>query len=287
MVYYGRVQPIRPQGEGGQRHMNRIDRTFRELRDKNRKAFIAYITAGDPDMATSAKIAIALSDSGADIIELGIPFSDPLADGPTIQKAVERSLKAGCTVKKTFSMVRSLRKVIDTPIVFMTYYNIVNAYGLAKFSREAKSAGADGIIVPDLPLEESAPLAVASAKEGFHLIMLTAPTTSMARFGKIAAMSKGFIYHVSLTGVTGARSCLATGLKKRLKKLANATAKPVCAGFGVSTPDQARSVAQASGGVIIGSAIIKIIERNLRNKEAIPAKIGKFAGAISRAVHGE
>jgi tryptophan synthase alpha chain len=266
--------------------MNRIDEKFRELRKSNRKAFIAYITAGDPDMSTSGRIARALSENGADIIELGIPFSDPLADGPTIQKAVERSLKAGCNVKKTFDLVRSLRKVIDTPLVFMTYYNIVNTYGLAKFSREAKKAGADGIIVPDLPMEESAPLAEASAKEGFHLIMLTSPTTSMARFRKIAAISKGFIYHVSLTGVTGARSSLAGGLEKDLKKLAKATSKPVCAGFGVSTPEQARSVAGSSAGVIIGSAIIKIIEGGLRNKKAIPGKIGKFADSISRAVHG-
>lgn len=266
--------------------MNRIDEKFKELKKAKKKAFITYTTAGDPDIKTSGDIAKALADNGADIIELGIPFSDPLADGPTIQKAVERSLKAGCTVKKVFDLVRSLRRVTDVPIVFMTYYNIVYNYGIERFSKDAKAAGADGLIVPDLPMEEAGPLMEASGKEDLHLIMLTAPTTPPARFSKIAAKSNGFIYHVSLTGVTGTRRSLSKGLEGDVKRLKALTSKPVCVGFGVSDPEQASDVAGAADGVIVGSAIIKIIEKGLADRKTIPGKTGKFAGAIARAIHG-
>jgi tryptophan synthase alpha chain len=266
--------------------MNRIDETFERLKNEKKKAFIAYIAAGDPDMYASLRIAKALALSGADIIELGIPFSDPLADGPTIQKAVERSLKAGCTVKKIFDLVKSLRKAADIPIVFMTYYNVVYSYGLDRFSKAARAAGADGLIVPDLPMEEAGALRGALKKEGLHLVMLTSPTTPPDRFKRIACVSSGFIYHVSLTGVTGVRKSLAKGLEEDVRRLKKLVSKPLCVGFGVSDPHQAKDLARAADGVIVGSAIVKIIEKNLKNKKTVHKKIAEFAGGIARAVHG-
>ena len=218
--------------------MNRIEQTFKRLKKGKKKAFIPYITAGDPDIKTSETIAAALADSGADIIELGIPFSDPLADGPTIQKAIQRSLDKGCSVKKVFSMVKRLRGKIQTPLVFMTYYNIVFNYGLKKFIKDAKGAGADGIIVPDLPMEEAGELKRAADNADFCLIMLTAPTTPVGRFRRIASASGGFVYHVSLTGVTGARKALSSRLSGEVKKYKRAVSKPVCVGFGISNAEQ-------------------------------------------------
>ncbi len=266
--------------------MNRIDETFKKLRQEKKKAFIPYITAGDPDLATSKKVIRSLSDAGADIIELGIPFSDPLADGPTIQNAVKRSLDAGCTVRKVFSMVKALRRSIDTPFVFMTYYNIVLNYGPEKFVRDAKKNGADGIIVPDLPMEESEELMRITRKEDFHLILLVAPTTPMKRFKKIASASRGFIYYVSLTGVTGARKKLSDQLKSEVRKLKRAAKKPICVGFGISKPQQAKDIASASDGVIIGSSVINVLEKNLFRKNAISKEVGSFARSIARAIHG-
>jgi len=265
--------------------MNRIDATFKRLKGENKKAFIPYITAGDPDMKTTREIVIALEKAGADIIELGVPFSDPLADGPTIQKAIQRSLAAGCSVKKVLGMVRDLRRVVKVPIVFMTYYNIVFNYGISRFVADAASAGADGIIVPDLPMEESGELSRAADRKGFCVIMLTAPTTPPARFRKIASRTRGFVYYVSLTGVTGARKKLSENVKSDVRKLKKMTSKPVCVGFGVSDPSQAKDIAAAGDGVIVGSAIIRRIERNLDNKRELVKQVRTFAGSIARAVH--
>lgn len=265
--------------------MNRIDEKFKELRKEKKTAFIPYITAGDPDISTTKKIVSALAASGADIIELGIPFSDPLADGPTIQQAMQRSLGAGCTVRKVMRMAKELRAKIQTPFVFMTYYNIVFNYGPEAFIHDAKKCGADGLIVPDLPMEESRQLTEIADRAGFNVIMLTAPTTPPARFKLIAGCSRGFIYHVSLTGVTGARSALSSRLKKDVRKLKKLTKKPVCVGFGISTPAQAADISGAADGIIIGSAIIKIIEKHLRNKKAMLKGISGFARSIAKAVH--
>ncbi len=266
--------------------MNRINETFKRLRAEGKKAFIPYVTAGDPDIRTSKKIVSALAKAGADIIELGVPFSDPLADGPTIQKAIQRSLDAGCSVRKVFDMVRELRRRASVPFVFMTYYNIVFNYGIERFIREAKICGADGIIVPDLPMEESKGLMDIADREDFCLIMLTAPTTPAERFRKIAGRSRGFVYYVSLTGVTGVREKLSDKLKGDIKKLKKMTAKPVCVGFGISNPAQARDVADVSDGVIVGSAIIRLIEKNPDDKSAMVEKVEVFAGAVAKAVHG-
>jgi len=266
--------------------MNRIQKTFKDLKTDGKKAFIPYITAGDPDMDTSKKIVRALAGAGADIIELGIPFSDPLADGPTIQKAVQRSLGAGCSVRKIFRMVKELRREVQVPFVFMTYYNIVFNYGLSRFIRDAKKCGADGIIVPDLPMEESGELTEIADKEDFYVVLLAAPTTPAERFKKISGHSRGFIYYVSLTGVTGARKELSKKLKGDVKKLKKITDKPICVGFGVSSPAQAKDVALASDGVIVGSAIIKVLEKNMSNKKQMVKSVETFARSIARAVHG-
>jgi tryptophan synthase alpha chain len=266
--------------------VNRINNTFKRLKRQKKKAFIPYITAGDPDIQTTKRIVRALSGAGADIIELGIPFSDPLADGPTIQKAVQRSLSAGCTVKKVLDMVKELRRDVDVPLVFMTYYNIVFNYGVSRFIRDAKKCGADGIIVPDLPMEESEELTRVADKEDFSVILLAAPTTPPERFKKIARRSRGFVYYVSLTGVTGARERLAKELKSDVRKLRKMTTKPICVGFGISRPHQAKAIAGASDGIIVGSALIKVLERNMPDRSKMVKKVGTLAGSIARAVHG-
>jgi len=265
--------------------MNRINETFERLKAEGKTAFIPYVTAGDPDIWTTKRIVHALADAGSDIIELGIPFSDPLADGPTIQRAIYRSLEAGCTVSKILEMVRELRRNENVPLVFMTYYNIVFYYGLTRFIKDAKDAGADGIIVPDLPMEESAELTEIADKEDFCVIMLAAPTTPPERFRRIANFSRGFVYYVSLTGVTGARKELSTRLKTDVRKLKKLTTKPVCVGFGVSSPMQAKDISQVSDGVIVGSAIIRIIEDSLADKDRLVSRVEVFARSIANAVH--
>ncbi|MFH1665447.1 MAG: tryptophan synthase subunit alpha [Candidatus Omnitrophota bacterium] len=265
--------------------MNRIDEKFRQLKAEGKKAFIPYITSGDPDMETTKRITRALVNAGADIIELGVPFSDPLADGPTIQKAIQRSLEGGCTVRKVLFMVKELRKTVQVPFVFMTYYNIIFNYGVSRFVRDAKAAGADGVIVPDLPMEESGELSLAADKEDFYLVMLAAPTTPVERFKKISKCSRGFIYYISLTGVTGARKSFSGKLKGELRELVKVSARPVCVGFGVSDAVQAKSLAEAADGVIVGSAIIKLIENGLKDKNAMVRRVKKFAASLARAVH--
>ncbi|MDD4956168.1 MAG: tryptophan synthase subunit alpha [Candidatus Omnitrophica bacterium] len=262
---------------------NRIVSMFERL--AGRKALITYITAGDPDLGTTEKLVRGLAGSGADMVELGIPFSDPMADGPTIQRAIHRSLTAGCTVKKVLDLVKRTRKSIDVPIAFMTYYNIIFTYGVERFARAAASSGADGIIVPDLPMEEAGLLEKACRRNNVCLIMLAAPTTSMKRTREISNMSGGFLYYVSLTGVTGERTGLAHGLKSRVEKLRKISNVPVCVGFGISTPAQARDIASVSDGVIVGSAVIKIIEKNLGNRERMLRTVRKFVRDMADAVH--
>jgi tryptophan synthase alpha chain len=265
--------------------MNRIEETFKKLKAEKRKAFIPYITAGDPDIKTTGKILDVLALSGADIIELGIPFSDPLADGPTIQRAVQRSLDGGFRVEKVMKLSKKLRKKTNVPFVFMTYYNIVFSYGIKKFIEDAAKNGIDGIIIPDLPIEEADSILKIAEEYDFCVIMLTAPTTSRARFKKIASKSRGFIYYVSLTGVTGERKNLTSSLRIEVVSRKRLTTKPVCVGFGVSDVAQASAVAKYADGVIVGSALIKIIEKNLINKNKLVTEVGKFASKIAEAVH--
>ncbi|HCC35731.1 MAG TPA: tryptophan synthase subunit alpha [Ruminococcaceae bacterium] len=235
--------------------MNRISDAF-----KGKKAFVAFITGGDPDIETTEKLIIAMAESGADIIEIGIPFSDPVAEGIVIQQADERALKNGCTVDKLFEMVKRVRGKTDIPLLFMTYINPIFVYGKEKFMSRCAECGIDGVIVPDLPFEERAELAEVCEKHGITQISMIAPT-SRERIEIIAKNAKGFIYCVSSLGVTGVRSELNTNVAEMINEVKKVTPVPCAVGFGISTPGQARDMADVSDGIIIGSAIVKLIEK--------------------------
>ena len=262
--------------------MNRIEKKFARLKSLNKKVLIAFITAGYPDLEISEKIACVLEKNGVDVIELGMPFSDPIADGPTIQKSSYVSLKNGMNLKKFFGLVKNLRKKISTPLVMMSYYNPILKYGLENFARQAAYVGLDGVIVPDLPPEEACDFRRCLKINGISLIFLISPLTEEKRIKKIAKLSSGFIYYVSLTGVTGARSILPDDLLRNVRKIKQLTAKPVCVGFGISQPEQVKAVLQSADGVIVGSAIIKIIEQNKKNKQLL-SKVGSFISGLSKA----
>jgi len=262
--------------------MNRIDKKFKELRRRRKKAFIVYITAGDPDLSMTEKLAIALEKAGADIIELGIPFSDPLADGPTIQAASQRALRSGASLKKIFKAVSVIREKVDIPLVFMTYYNPVLRYGLSGFFKNCVRCGVDGVIIPDLPAEEAGEIVKLGRINRISTIFLVAPTSTRKRIVNIAGNSRGFIYYVSLTGVTGARSKLPAELRSKMRLIKSITDKPVAVGFGVSSAAQAKEIASVADGVIVGSAIVKIIGEG----KNIILKVSKFAQNLAKAIHG-
>lgn len=261
--------------------MNRIDKKFKELKRQKRKAFIAYVTAGDPDLTMTGKIVLALEESGADLIELGIPFSDPVADGPTIQAASQRALLGGASLKKIFVMVRSLRRKTKIPLVFMSYYNPIFKFGLEKFFSTCRQAGVDGIIIPDLSLEEAGDVIALGKKNGVAVIFLIAPTSPRSRINKIAAKSRGFIYYVSLTGVTGARKKLPSEIMSNVRSIKRVTDKPVAVGFGISDAKQARGIAKVADGVIVGSALVKIISE----KNRLILRVSKLARKLAEAIH--
>lgn len=267
--------------------INRIEKKFRDLRKLKKKAFIAYITAGDPSLSITKKIVLALEDSGADIIELGIPFSDPLADGPTIQAASHRALLKGVNLKKIFSLVAELRRKTKIPIVFMTYYNPVLRYGIQDFVANCKKIGVDGVIVPDLPFEEAGDLIKLSKAYGIATIFLAAPTSTRDRISNIVKKSSGFIYYVSLTGVTGARVKLPPEVTSNVRVIKSMTNKPVVVGFGISTPGQVRKVSMVADGVIVGSAIVKIVGNNQRHAKALLSKISSFSKRLAMAIHND
>ncbi len=264
--------------------MNRIDKKFGELKKAKKKALLAYITCGDPNLKTTERLIQVLEKSGVDLIELGIPFSDPLADGPTIQAASERALEHSVNVKDAMRLVRSIRERSEIPILFMTYYNPVLKYGLGRFTRDCGKSGVDGVIVPDLPYEEAGGLMRFSKRLDLKTVFLLAPTSTRDRIANVARCSTGFIYYVSLTGVTGARKKLPKELIGNLKRLKRMTPKPVCVGFGISKPDQARELARFCDGIIVGSAIIKVIEKNLRKKKLFE-EVELFVQGLARAIH--
>jgi tryptophan synthase alpha chain len=264
--------------------MNRIDRKFRELKRQERRAFIAYIMAGDPTLKATERITLALERAGADIIELGIPFSDPLADGPTIQAAGERALKHGVNIKDVIGLVRGLRRKSEIPIVFMTYYNPVMRYGPNRFAADLKRGGVDGVIVPDLPFEEASDFIKGAKREGVRTIFLLAPTSTGERIKRITALSTGFVYYVSLTGVTGARKRLPPEVAANLKRIKKVTKKPVCVGFGVSNAGQARALAFLADGIIVGSAIVNVIAGRAGSRD-MEEKVFSFAEKLAKAVH--
>ncbi|MFA5256178.1 MAG: tryptophan synthase subunit alpha [Candidatus Omnitrophota bacterium] len=265
--------------------MNRVDKKFRELKRNKKRAFISYVTAGDPSLAVTKEIVLALERSGVDIVELGIPFSDPLADGPTIQAASHRALHKNVTLKKIFTLVGDLRKTTDIPIVFMTYYNPVLRYGIERFVSSCKYNGVDGVIVPDLPYEETKDLMRCAKKAKISTIFLAAPTSTRRRIKDIVKNSTGFIYYVSLTGVTGARRKLPSEIASNVRTIKSMTRKPVAVGFGISSAGQARDMARIADGVIVGSAIVKIIADNQKNSRALISKVSKFSKTLARSIH--
>ena len=237
--------------------MSRIEEKFKEVLGRKGKAFIPYVMAGDPDLQRTKEVVAILEECGADIIELGVPFSDPLSDGPTIQKAAQRALGEGVTLRKVIEFVGDLRKSTQTPIVLMTYYNPIFRYGEERFVRDASAAGVDGIIVPDLPPDEAGSLLSFSKNAGFDIIFLVAPTSTGERIKKVARTSRGFIYYVSITGITGSKLSVDPSIGSHIKKVRKTGRKPVAVGFGISTPEEAAEIARIADGVIIGSAIVK------------------------------
>ena len=237
--------------------MNRITSLFTQ---EKHKALIAYVTVGYPDITATREVIPLLAASGCDMIELGIPFSDPLADGVTIQQASYHALQNGVNVPLCLKTAAELREKIDIPLVFMGYFNPVYSYGVEKFCRECRQAGVDGMIIPDLPPEESSDMEIAAEKEELNLIYLLAPSSTDERVRMVAERAQGFIYLVSVTGVTGARTALPAELGTFVSRVRKATDKPLCVGFGISTPEQARNVADIADGVIVGSQIIRLIE---------------------------
>ncbi len=244
---------------------NRIDSTFARLRQNNQKAFVAYVAAGDPNFEACLDVIKSLADAGADIIELGLPFSDPLADGIVNQMAADRAIKAGMTTHRAIELIRRFRETHETPIVLFTYLNPIFTYGFEAFHHDAAAAGADGILLLDLPPEEAALNQELMVGAGLKHIRLIAPTTPPARLELLAKSAEGFIYALSRTGVTGAHGAPSANIAELVASIKQHTDVPVCVGFGISTPEQAAMVASAADGVIVGSAIIKQVELNLTN----------------------
>lgn len=239
--------------------MGRIAEVFKELKKANKKALIPYIMAGDPSLDRTQKLVKELEASGADMIELGVPFTDPLADGPTIQRASERALKQGVTLKKVLRLLRQIRQGSSIPLILMTYYNPVFRYGIEPFVRDAVKAGIDGVIVPDLIPDEAEDFIKIAKTYHLDTIFLLAPTSTQDRIRKVIKVSSGFIYYVSITGITGARLAINRSMKDTLELIKAATDKPIAVGFGVSNPAEAHKVASLADGVIIGSAIVRLI----------------------------
>ena len=264
--------------------MNRIDKKFADLRAEGKKAFMPFITAGDPSLEITISLILSLDFAGADMIELGVPFSDPVADGPSIQKSSLRALKDGTSLGDVMHMVAKVRTQTQIPIALMTYYNIIFKYGVIRFIQDAVKSGVDGAIIADLPPEEASELISAARKHDFATIFLIAPTSTSERIKLISEASTGFIYCVSLTGVTGARNQISDMLAPTLEQIGKYADKPVAVGFGVSNPDQAREVASMADGVIVGSAIVNIIEANAENTNKLLSSVAEFALSLAEAV---
>ncbi len=259
--------------------MTRLAETFDALRARRMRALIPYVTAGDPSLGDTRRLVVEAARRGADIVEIGVPFSDPLADGPVIQRAAQRALAAGVTLARVLELVRDLRGEVSIPLVFLTYYNPVLAFGLKAFARSAVDAGLDGVIVADLPPEEAGPLSDEARAAGLDLIHLVAPTSTPARMRLIARRSRGFIYVVSLTGVTGVRDAISPDLVKQLRALRRITTRPICVGFGISTPEHVSAIAPYADGVIVGSAVVRLVERHAGTPQLVE-EVGRFIASL-------
>jgi tryptophan synthase alpha chain len=263
--------------------MNKIEEKFRQLKDRKAKAFIAFITAGDPDLKTTEELVFALETAGADIVELGIPFSDPLADGPVIQASYHRALGRGATVKKILETVKRIRRRTAMPIALMSSYNPILRFGEGKFVRACGDAGVDGLIVPDLPPEEADNLRREAEKHRIATIFFVAPTSRDARIRANTKASSGFVYYVSLTGITGTKKAVARSVVEKIKHIKRFTRKAVCAGFGISTPQQVREIARVADGVIVGSAIVKTIDQNKGKRGLVPLVV-RYVSSLVKAL---
>ena len=251
--------------------MSRIDDRFEALRARGERALVPFLTAGDPDMETTEALVLAMAEAGADVIELGVPFSDPIADGPTIQRASQRAIESGTTLRGILDLVRRVRPRTDIPILLMGYANNFLAMGPEAFASTASESGVDAVIVADLPPEEGAEFFAACRGAGIDTVLLAAPTTAPDRVTLLAEKSSGFVYYVSLTGVTSARSSLAEGIEAGVKAIRDRSEIPVCVGFGISTPEHAAAVGEYADGVVVGSAIVDRIERAESPAEAVDA----------------
>jgi tryptophan synthase alpha chain len=266
--------------------MNRIEKKFSELKEIGRTALVTYITAGDPSIELTSDIALKLEESGADIIELGIPFSDPMADGAVIQLASERALRSGTTLNSVLESVKSIRQHSDIPIILFGYYNPFLSYGLEKFSSDAAQAGADGVLVVDLPPEEAPEFKVHIDKAGLNMIFLLAPTSTQERVNLIAEHASGFVYLVSVTGVTGVRTHVDDSLDSLCSEIKKTTSLPVGVGFGISSPEQVESLSVFADAVIVGSAIVRIIQQHGQDKELLLERLSEFVGSLSAPCGG-
>ena len=260
--------------------MDRLAEAFARARREKRAAFVAYLCAGDPDFDTSLAACRAVLDAGADVLELGVPFSDPLADGPTNQLAAQRALAGGMTAARVFELVRRLREKSPAPIVFYTYYNVVFSPGVENYVRAAKEAGVDGMLTLDLPPEEADELLAACAKHDLKTVFLVAPTTPASRLPRIGAAATGFIYYVSREGVTGVRDQVAANIPEAVARIRQHTTRPVVVGFGLSTPEQVKQVARVADGVVVGSALVNVIKENLDNRAGLPARLRSAAAEL-------
>lgn len=253
--------------------MDRIAQAFARARQEKRAAFVAYLCAGDPDLNTSLAACLAVIEAGADMLELGVPFSDPLADGLTNQLAAQRALEGGMNAARVFELVRLIREKSQVPLVFYTYYNLVFSNGVENYVREAKAAGVDGMLTLDLPPEEAGDVLEACRKHDLKTVFIVAPTTPAERLAKIGAAATGFVYYVSREGVTGVRDQMAANIPEAVARIREHTALPVVVGFGISTPAQVSEVGRSADGVVVGSALVNVIKDNLDNRAGLPARL--------------
>jgi tryptophan synthase alpha chain len=251
--------------------MGRIGERFAALRARGERALVPFVTAGDPDLATTERLLLALAEAGADLLEVGVPFSDPMAEGPTIQRSSERALRTGTSLRRILNLLRSVRPRLDVPVILMGYANCFFAMGERNFADAARTVGVDGVIVVDLPPEEGTVLHAALRECGVDPILLAAPTTTPARLAMLAKETRGFLYYVSLTGVTGARDALAADVENSVRAIRKLSDVPVCVGFGVSTPEHAARIGSFADGVVVGSALVDRIERAASPDAAVEA----------------
>ncbi|MEN6622097.1 MAG: tryptophan synthase subunit alpha [Smithella sp.] len=263
--------------------MSRISEKFDALREKKEKALIVYLTAGDPSLIITKELILALAKAGVDILELGVPFSDPTADGPVIQAAAQRALKNGTTLADILEMISEVRQVSQIPIILFGYFNPIFAFGVKKFARVAAHAGVDGVLVVDLPPEEASELREYTDAEDIDFIFLVAPTTDTKRAQWIAGGASGFLYYVSITGITGTAAPRIADLKTAIEKIRKITKLPVAVGFGISQPKQAKEIGQIADGVVIGSAVVRLIDEN-KNKHDLVNIVTDYTRAIKKSL---